>query len=189
VGCRKVVAFVGMPGSGKSTCISAASRELGIPVVSMGDCVREEALRRGVPLEKVNEFAQLLRREEGPEAVAVLTHRKLTELESEVCLLDGVRSLDEVNYFRKRARIELIVVAIHASPRTRFERLRKRGRPDDPRDWSDFERRDLVELGWGLGNVIALADYMIVNEGSLDQLERSCIEVAKRVLRDLGCLG
>lgn len=182
--CRRAIAFVGMPGSGKSTCIEVVSRSLGIPVVSMGDCVREEAVRRGVPLEKLNEFAQRLREELGPEAVAVLTHRKMMELESDVCLVDGVRSLDEVNYFRRMG-VEVVIIAIHASPRTRFERLRKRGRADDPRSWSEFEKRDLTELSWGLGNVIALADRVIVNEGSLEEFRRACLEVAKLIAEPL----
>ncbi|MCD6114561.1 MAG: dephospho-CoA kinase, partial [Thermoprotei archaeon] len=66
--------------------------------------------------------------------------------------------------------------------------IRKRSRPGDPKTWEEFVERDLVELSFGLGNVIALADYMIVNEGSLSELRREaekvlekCLEIAKEV--------
>jgi dephospho-CoA kinase len=44
----KIIAFVGMPASGKSEA-SAVARSLNIPVVSMGDVVREETARQGLP--------------------------------------------------------------------------------------------------------------------------------------------
>jgi len=57
-----------------------------------------------------------------------------------------------------------VLVAVHASPRERFRRLKSRGRPDDPTTWEEFVERDMRELELGIGNVIALADVMIVNE-------------------------
>ena len=175
--CRMCIAIVGMPGSGKTTCIDAVLESLGIERVSLGDVVREEARRRGVPMERLNEFANELRRELGPAAIAILARRKIEELRGPVCIIDGVRSLHEIEYFRKELGLEVIIVAVHSSPRTRFERLRSRGRPDDPKSWEDFVARDLRELSWGIGSVIALADYMIVNEGSVDELRNACVKV------------
>ncbi len=184
MGCRVAVVVVGMPGSGKSTCIEVASRVLGVPRVSMGDAVRAEARRRGIPFEKLNEFADELRRVRGPQVVAELTMPLLQSMDSDVCIVEGVRSLYEVDYFRE-AGLRVVVVAIHSSPRTRFERLLKRGRPDDPRDWGSFVERDRRELSWGIGSVIALADYMIVNEGSVEELRDACVNTIRRALREL----
>lgn len=39
------ILVAGMPGSGKSI-VAEAARELGLPVYTMGDVVREEALKR-----------------------------------------------------------------------------------------------------------------------------------------------
>ncbi|MCZ7397335.1 MAG: AAA family ATPase, partial [Candidatus Methanoperedens sp.] len=44
----KIIAFVGMPASGKSEA-SAMARALNIPIVNMGDVVREETAKRGLP--------------------------------------------------------------------------------------------------------------------------------------------
>ena len=105
---------------------------------------------------------------------------KLLYSESPIIVVDGVRSLDEVEYFKKF--FDVVIVAIHTSPKTRFSRLRARGRPDDPRSWSDFRERDERELSLGIGNVIALADFMIVNEEiSLSEFEALCERLITRI--------
>ena len=35
----------------------------------------------------------------------------------------------------------------------------------------EFHERDNRELGWGLGETMALADVMIINESSLDEFK------------------
>ena len=158
-----LIVVTGMPGSGK-TLVSSVARELGIPVYVMGDIVREEARRRGLEPTpaNLNTVAKQLREEYGKTVVAERTLEKLLRDNPPIALIDGVRSLDEVEVFRKHG--EVVIIAVHASPRTRYERLRRRGRPGDPRTWEEFRQRDLTELGFSLGSVIALADYMIVNE-------------------------
>ncbi|WP_243674686.1 AAA family ATPase [Vulcanisaeta distributa] len=39
--------ITGLPGSGK-TIVSDVARELGLPVVTMGDIIREEAVKSGI---------------------------------------------------------------------------------------------------------------------------------------------
>jgi dephospho-CoA kinase len=170
-GKKLIVLVTGMPGSGKSI-VSRVARSMGIPVYVMGDVVREEAMRRGIEPTpaNLNMLARRLREEYGPTIVAEKVAEKLrADCKHNIVLVDGVRSLDEVKVFEKLGRT--IIIAIHASPRTRFERLRRRGRPGDPKTWEEFRQRDLTELGFGLGGVIALADYMLVNEGSIEEFE------------------
>ncbi|ABM80210.1 AAA family ATPase [Hyperthermus butylicus] len=177
---RLIILVAGMPGSGKSV-LSSIARSMGIPVYVMGDIVREEARRRGIEPtpENLNRLARLLREEHGSTVVAERTASKIASDDHSIVLVDGVRSLDEVAVFEKLGKT--VIVAVHASPRTRFERIRRRGRPGDPTTWEEFRQRDLTELGFGLGNVIALADYMLVNELSLEEFEAE----AKRLLSRL----
>jgi len=175
---RKLAILVaGMPGSGKSLFIEAA-RELGIPSASMGDSVRREAVRRGLRLdsETLASLSIELRREMGPQAVARLTLEYLPP--SDVVVIEGVRSLDEVEFFKNSFR-RVVLVSIHSSPKTRFKRLLERGRADDPRSWEEFLERDLRELKFGLGEVIALSDHMLVNE---DMGKLEFVDLCKRAL-------
>src|SRR5207253_5099371 len=63
-------------------------------------------------------------------------------------------------------------LAIHASPQSRYRRLLRRKRRDQPKNWQQFLERDARELNVGLGRVISLADRMIENEETTDQLRR-----------------
>lgn len=166
---RRYIAIIlaGMPGSGKSLFSTVAKECCGIPVYVMGDIIREEVVKRGLePTQENNaRIAAELRERYGSNVIAILTIRKIASENpsKDHIIIDGTRSLDEVECFRKVFR-KTIIVAIHSSPMRRFMRLVSRGRSDDPRDWDDFVSRDMIELSRGLGSVIALADHMIINE-------------------------
>ena len=84
--------------------------------------------------------------------------------------------MDEVRAYRNITD-DVNIVAIYASPKTRYDRLVKRGRDDAPKNIEEFNERDNRELGWGLGETMALADRMIINESSLDDFKRNVREL------------
>ncbi len=178
---RIVLGLVGMPGAGKGTFRDVAQK-MGYPVVVMGDEIREEAkLRKLKPTpENIGMIMLKLREVKGPAAVAKRCIPKIEKTKEKV-VVEGIRSLHEIEEFRKHFP-NFTLVAIHASPETRFQRLFKRKRSDDPKGWKTFMERDLRELSIGIGAAIATADHMIVNEGSKAQLKRKTREVLKEVL-------
>ncbi|ASI98949.1 dephospho-CoA kinase [Thermococcus celer] len=183
-----IIIVTGMPGSGKSKIVKEFERR-GFPSVSMGDVVREETLRRGLELtrENVAKVSVRLRQELGQNAVAKLAVERVRALleENEVVVIDGVRSLDEVGTFRGAFPAErILIIAVHTPPALRFERLRARGRHDDPRNWEDFEERDWKELRFGIGGVIAMADHMLVNDGSEDEYDKKVRELVDAILSE-----
>ena len=171
VSVKKLILITGMSGSGKTT-LADMFREDGFSVLTMGDVIRGLAAERGLDPtpEALGSIARGIREELGDAAVAVKCVERLRDVEEPVVVIDGIRSLEEVNVFR--GSFEGLLVAVHASPGIRYERLRGRGRSDDPQDFSAFRERDLRELGFSLGWAISLADHMIVNEGTLDSLCR-----------------
>lgn len=152
-----------MPGAGKSTA-SMGLVASGWERVVMGDVVREETRRRGLEPNARNtgEVMKDLRRSMGEAAVAKLSLERVSQAGAEKVVVDGIRSVAEVDEFRKAGRTLLIVV--HASPRRRFELLKERGRSDDPLSVDMFLERDRRELGVGIGSAIALADEVVSNE-------------------------
>ncbi len=186
-----VVLITGMPGSGKTTLAEYIGRE-GYLIVNMGDAVRELARARGLEptSQNLGLIAEELRRVEGEAAVArrciEALRERLRERVSDRVLVDGIRSLEEVEAFREA--FEVALLAVHASPRTRFNRILKRGRRDDTMTWEEFLNRDRRELAFGLGSAIAMADYMVVNEGPLENLER-CAKRLVRALQSRGAVG
>ncbi len=176
----KVLCLTGMPGCGKEEFVRVA-QELGFSVVRMGDTVREEAARRnlGTSDAAIGGFAHSEREARG---YAVWAERTLPKISQERVLIDGLRGTAELEVFRKNLGEALQVVAVHASPKVRFDRLRQRSRSDAPASWEEFLARDTRELAWGLGNVIATADFLVVNEGELGAFRAQTRQVLERVL-------
>jgi dephospho-CoA kinase len=160
----RVLVLAGMPGSGKSEAVRVAG-EMGIPVYRMGDLVRETVKGRGFEVNRANlaSVGNSERQKLGPDIWAKRTLRLLSE--APIVVIDGTRSRAEVDHFRKELGSSLLVLAVHSSFATRWQRIQKRGRPDDPQDPEELHLRDHQELEWGLGDVIATADLMFVNEG------------------------
>lgn len=187
---RLTVAVTGMPGSGKSLVARIIAEVLDAPLYSMGDVVRREVVRRGLELtvENVERVATQLREELGKAAVAFLLLDEIRGVEGPI-VVDGLRSLDEARVLSGRGR--LCIVAVHASPLTRFKRMMARGRRDEIKGWRDLVLRDTKNLEYGIGGVIAMADYMIVNEGTMEEVEREARRIAERIRRGEGkdCSG
>ena len=171
----KAIAFTGMPGAGKTEAVKVA-KEMGIKVVSMGDEVRNEARKRGLELndENVGKIADEMRKKYGMNIWAKKCIEKLSS--EKIIVIDGIRNIEEVETFRNRIK-NFILVAIHASPKTRYERLMKREREDDSKNVEELKEREKRELSWGLGDVIAMADIVLINEGDLEEFREKVREI------------
>jgi dephospho-CoA kinase len=176
----RVVVLAGMPGSGKEEFVQVA-RELGYDMVRMGDVVRAEATKQGVQNtdKGVGGFANAERQSHGYD---IWAKRSVPYVQGQRTIIDGSRGLDELEVFRKAFGDDIELVAIHAPQRQRYQRLLERGRADAPKSWEEFLERDHRELSWGLGNLIAMADVMLVNDCGLDDFKVMC----KRYLEDKG---
>lgn len=158
----RILLVAGMPGAGKEELLGVA-RSMGIPFLRMGDIVREHHAESGTGL-SVGAYANAQREELGKD---IWARRALECMHGDIFLVDGCRSMDEVRSYRGLSD-DVLIVGIFAPPEARFERLVKRGRDDAPRDREEFEARDSREMGWGLADVMALADVMILNDTDLD---------------------
>jgi dephospho-CoA kinase len=174
-----VILVVGMPGSGKEEFVSQAS-STGYSVVRMGDVVRAEAAKRGLKMDdqSVGGFAAEERKQHGP---SIWAERTLAVVKEDKCIIDGPRSLEEVERFRQAFGQKMLLVAVFAPERARFQRLSLRGRTDDPKNVEDFRRRDRRELGWGIGSTFASADLIIVNDNTIEGFREKAAKVLERL--------
>ncbi|MFX1482022.1 MAG: AAA family ATPase [Promethearchaeota archaeon] len=178
----KLIIVTGMPGAGKSG-IAEAFHDAGVPVIVMGDVIREEAKRRGLEPNPKNTKKIMLELREvgGPGAVASFCIEKLKELKTDTVVIEGCRSIAEIDVFEDYA-AEIVTVCVHSSPKERYRRLRERNRDDAPPNWDVFKERDLREISVGLGAVIALSDIMVLNDGTLEDFLKKSADLAKRLL-------
>ena len=179
----KILAFTGMPASGKSVAVDIA-KEKNIPVVRMGDAVWEETENQGLELndKNVGKIANDMRDKYGKDVWAKRTVDKIkSNVRDDCVVIDGIRNFEEIDFFKKKLGSNFIVIAILASDETRKKRVLARKREDDSSDVKDLEERDKRELGWGLGEVIASADIVISNEGSIEEFRKKVKEKLARM--------
>lgn len=187
-----IICLTGMPGAGKST-VASSLKEKGFLVITMGDAIREEAIRRKLELNDTNlgKLMVQLREELGPGVVAELVVKKIQSTlmssrkgENAVLIVDGIRSIAEVTVLKRVGQVRLL--AIHASSHIRFVHLKERGRTDAPLSQSDFMERERRELDVGISEVIALADEVVSNNRlTIDQLKVNVLEIIMKWINSL----
>ena len=169
-----------MPGAGKSTIVSSLKAR-GLEALNLGDGIRAEAKKRNLEPtgENLGKPMLELREKNGPGAVADLLTERIKNSQSEVIVIDGVRSTAEIEVLKNVGPVKLL--SIEASTDTRYKFLGTRGRSDDPVTREKFEERDKRELGVGIGKSIAIADETISNNNiTLDELtERAYLVIEK----------
>lgn len=180
-GTMMVIGVSGMPGAGKGV-VSRIAESMGFVVIRMGDVIRDEARRRG---EDPGVTAVRLRKEHGKYVVAEKCVEIIKNSDADMFLIEGIRSPYEVEIF-KRNFPGFRVISIFSSRKTRFRRLKRRRREDDSSEYTKFVERDERELGFGIGDVIASSDYMIVNEGPIWKIKKQAESIIKKLVRKHG---
>jgi dephospho-CoA kinase len=167
----QVLAFVGAPAAGKTEAALVAE-EMGIPVITMGEVVRAELRRRGLPLsdENAGRVASELRAREGTDAIAkrCIPHIREIAGKKTVIVVDGIRGITEVETLKKEFGTDFMLVRVDAPLNLRYERIKTRGRGDDSLSIGEFKAREARENGWGMEEAMKTADRVIKNTGSLE---------------------
>ncbi|MEM0161477.1 MAG: nucleoside monophosphate kinase [Thermoproteota archaeon] len=180
---KTLIVVTGLPGAGKSTVSNLIMEEYNLPVISMGDCVREEARKRGIKedAKSMQEFIVELRRKYGPGIVAELTTKKIEKLNQKFIVVDGLRSKEELEIFKRNFKRILLLVIV-ASIEKRLKRLLMRHRVDDPKTLEELKARDEVELNIGLREVTNDNNSIrIENEGDLQELKQNVREIMEKL--------
>jgi len=178
----KVVSIVGMTGSGKSE-VARVFEENGFIRIRFGDVTDEEVKKRGLELNEKNEryIRELLRQEHGMSAYAKLNLPRIDSARkhSDV-VIDGLYSWEEYTFLKTYYGEDFYVVAVWASPKTRYARLSSR--LDRRLTVEEASSRDKTELeNINKGGPIAMADFTIINESSLENLEKEARRVMARL--------
>lgn len=179
---RLIICITGMPGAGKSTVASLLHRD-GFAIVTMGDVIREEAKRHNLVMNDSNlgNLMLNLRKSKGPAAIAYLILKKMEqELNAtDYIVIDGIRSVAEVNVLKSLGRVKLL--AVHASANMRYKHIKERGRSDVALDSNDFRIRDKRELKIGISEAIALSDEVVSNNNlTKDELRNKVLSIARK---------
>lgn len=179
---KVILAIVGLAGSGKTEA-AKYFQEKNLPVVSFGKVINEYIEKQGLPhTEEVHKkVRESLREKYGKEAMAILNEKKIKQAleKSPVVIIDGMRSWEEYLYLKEKfPKTQILILALFADKKIRDERIKKRGE----RNKLAGRQRDINELiGTNMGPTIAMADFLIENNGTLEDFKDKLEAVYRRV--------
>jgi dephospho-CoA kinase len=178
----KVVAVVGMAGSGKSE-VARVLEQHGFIRIRFGDITDEAVRKQGRELNEENErtVREMLRREHGMDAYARLNLPRIEQARRKAdVVIDGLYSWEEYLFLKDYYGGDFSVVAVWASPGTRHSRLSGRSqRGLTEREAAGRDRAEIESLN--KGGSIAMADFTILNESSLADLEKGVERIISRL--------
>ncbi|HUB94116.1 MAG TPA: AAA family ATPase [Verrucomicrobiae bacterium] len=187
---RRVLAFVGMPGSGKGTCTDYLRDTYSWPVVHFGNMVYEEVERRGLDIVNDEKFVREdMRNKEGKEVLAKHAARRARQHHAEgaaVVVLDGLYSWSEYRHLAQEFGDSLTVVAVVAPRKLRHQRALERKDAKRTYTLDQLVTRDQAEIeNLEKGGPIAYADYFLLNDSTVKHL----IDQLNKVLEVEGLLS
>jgi len=180
-----IIGLTGPNGSGKGV-LAEFLKPRSFVYRSLSDEIRDELGRRGLDVTRDNlvQVGTELRQKHGP---GVLAERVLASLEGDRnYVIDSIRHPAEVEALRRHEGFTLL--RVEASPETRFERLRARGREKDPRTWEEFQTLDRREAGsrnvsaQQVDAVARMADHVISNEGTVEDFKAAAGALLSRII-------
>ncbi len=168
-----IVGLTGKNGSGKGE-VAKFLQEAGFAYHSLSDILREEIRKKGgkVTRERLIATGTALREKFG---LGVLAQKTLAKLKLDHnYVVDSIRNPQEVKVLR--AREDFLLLNITAPRKVRFERVRSRGRENDPQTLSVFiemEEREFKSGNPAAQQLLAtekLADRVVPNAATLPAL-------------------
>ena len=173
----KIIALVGMSGSGKSVAVEHLT-SLGYPKVYFGGMIYKEMERRGIERtpdgESEKKFREMIRETEGKDWVVrqvIQEVKNLIAAGQKRIVLDGVYSWTEYVTLKKEFPGELTFVALVLPKKLRYKRVAER--PERPFNHAEIMERDRSEIeNLEKGGPIAAADYYILNDGTIEETNK-----------------
>ena len=170
----KILAIVGMCGSGKSTAIDYLT-ERKIPKIYFGGIIYKAMTEAGIERtpdgESEKKFREEIREKEDKDFVvkrAIAEAKKLIEAGQKRIVLDGVYTWSEYKILRQEFPTEMTVVAVVVPKTLRRKRLAER--PERPFNAQQAAERDRSEIeNLEKGGPIAIADYYVDNSGTIKE--------------------
>jgi len=187
---NKIVCIVGMPGAGKSIASDELVRQ-GFSYLRFGQITIDKIKEQGLDLTENNErkIREDFRKKYGMAAFATLNIPKIDELlKKSNVVVDGLYSWSEYKVFKEKYGDLMYIVAVYSPPKLRYERLKNRTIKNDYKQRfrsltkEESRSRDYAEIeNIEKGGPIAMADFTIVNTGTINELRKNINSILSQI--------
>ncbi len=181
----KIIAFVGLAGSGKSSAVEYLTKK-GYPKVYFGGIIYKAMAEAGIEVtwESQKKFREEIREREGKDFVvkrAIKEARNLIDAGQRRIVLDGLYSWSEYKILKHEfPGDEMTVIAIVTPKHLRKSRMAKR--PERPMTSEEVDQRDWAEIeNLEKGGPIAIADFFVMNDKDVTELEAQIGDITKQI--------
>jgi len=191
---KKVVGITGSIGAGKKLVKEALMKKYNAYYASLSSLIMEEAIKkRGLPVNKQTKaaFAAEMRERYGDEVLAKVAWNFLNK-DREIIIVDDIKHPGEIDFLKKASSGNFTLIAVDAPAEFRWRHIEdahKRGAASlkDPKTMEEFLQLDAAELmsggehGLHVRQCIAMADHVIVNDGTIEDFKRKIDEVVDKI--------
>lgn len=180
------IGITGTIGAGKGTVVEYLEKSRGYRHFSVRSFLLDLIRQEGMPENRDSMFllGNRLRNEFGPSYVVDCLY-KLANESGDNCIIESIRTTGEAAFLRARGNFYL--VAVDADPKIRYERIILRKSETDAVSFITFaenEEREMTSTDPGRQNLrecIRMADFVLTNNGSREELFAQVDEILKKV--------
>lgn len=181
------IGVVGQIASGKGQLVDCLVKEHGFTSFSLSSVVHDELRKRRVAVftrKTLQDIGDELRKKYGS---GILAKKAIEATRNKKrIVIEGIRNPAEVEYLKKLS--DFTLVAVKSIRKLRYKRLLKRGKPWDPKTWSEFLTVDRRDLGIGqkasgqqVGKCLAYADFTILNNKDIGSLNKKIKKLVDKI--------
>ncbi len=181
-----LLGITGTDGAGKGAVVDYLVKEKGFTHYSARAIWEEEFIKRGIESNRANMrlVANELRAQHGNDFLVTYYLKKMQEEAPENAIIESIRTIAEADTLQKEGGI---LIAVDANQELRYRRITARGSSSDYVSFQEFAQHEELEMndpdphGMQKAKVMQMADYTIVNEGTLEDLGKQLEKILQKL--------
>jgi dCMP deaminase len=180
-----IIGITGTLGAGKGTVVDYLIKNKNFKHFSVGDFLKQELIKNKIEVNRTNlqNIGNELREKYGPDYITQKLFER-AKVENSDAIIESIRNPKEAEFIKSQ---NGFLIAVVASQKTRYKRIKLRGTEKDKVTFSEFVKQEKVELqskdpnALNLPECIKMADFKITNDSTVKSLNKKIEEIINKM--------